>query len=259
MNSTTLQLALREWRRKMAHPVTLAVMGAVAAVLAVIAPFGSDQYLGALARLAYWGAIVAGTFGTGLAVALALGPRVEGRLANWAAVLAQGVVTGLAIIPVVLGLTLLFFPGLPPLPAILGLAGQGVVIAVVVTAVIAVVSTHLADGSKNTAADSAPPLLARLPVDRRGPILSLSAEDHYTRVRTALGEELVLVRLSDAITLAAPTDGVQIHRSHWVARAAVASVRRQGDGAIVRLKDQTELPASRRHIPVLRDAGLLPR
>jgi hypothetical protein len=254
VNATPSHLTLREWRRRMAHPVALSVMGAVAAVLAVIAPFESGRHLGALARLAYWAAIVSGTYGTGLAVALALGPRLEGRVPLWAVVLLQGVATGLAIIPVIFVLTLAFFPGLPPLGALISLAAQGVVIAVVVTAVIAVVSAHLAP--ENTQPRQ-PPLLARLPLERRGAILSLSAEDHYTRVRTTAGEALVLIRLSDAITLAAPIAGVQIHRSHWVAVAAVVSVRRQGDGAVVRLKDETELPASRRNIPALRDAGLL--
>jgi DNA-binding LytR/AlgR family response regulator len=184
---------------------------------------------------------------------------MERRLPLWAAVLLQGVLTGLAITPVVFVLTFLFFPGLPPLPALFSLAAQGVVIAVVVTAVIAVVGAQLAPKSASEAQSAGPPLLARLPLDRRGRIFALSAEDHYTRVRTSLGEVLVLMRLSDAIDLAAPIEGVQIHRSHWVAVAAVVGVRRHGDGAMVRLTDGAELPASRRNIPALRDAGLMTR
>jgi len=250
-----LHLTLREWRRKMAHPITLSVMAAVAVVMAVVGPFDTARFLGPVMRLAYWALVVVGTFGTGLAVALILGPRLEGRMPHWAAILVQGVVTGLAIAPVLFALTATFFPGLPPLRQLLGLAAQGVVIAVVVTAVIAVVSAQLAPAP--TAGQ--PALLARLPVARRGAIWSLSAEDHYTRIRTDRGEALVLIRLSDAITLAAPTPGVQIHRSHWVALSKVASARRQGDGAMITLPDGTELPASRRHIPALRAAGLLPR
>ena len=256
MNATSPHPALREWRRKMAHPVTLSVMAAVAVVMAVVGPFDTGRYLAPVMRLAYWALVVVGTFGTGLAVALILDPRLEGRMPHWVAIVVQGVVTGLAIAPVLFGLTAAFFPGLPPLPALLGLAAQGVVIAVVVTAVIAVVSAQL---QPERPASGQPALLARLPMDRRGAILSLSAEDHYTRIRTTRGEALVLIRLSDAITLAAPTPGVQIHRSHWVALGAVASARRQGDGATVTLTDGSELPASRRHIPALRDAGLLPR
>ncbi len=48
-----------------------------------------------------------------------------------------------------------------------------------------------------------PAILSRLPVDRRGPLVALSAEDHYVRVTTAAGETLVLMRLGDAMREAA--------------------------------------------------------
>ena len=48
-------------------------------------------------------------------------------------------------------------------------------------------------------ANSAPRLLTRLPYEKRGTLLSLSALDHYTEVVTTTGKELVLIRLADAI------------------------------------------------------------
>jgi len=69
---------------------------------------------------------------------------------------------------------------------------------------------------------------------------------------------MLLMRLSDAIRETAPTAGLQVHRSHWVARDQIASVKRTGDRAIMTLKTGAEIPASRTYIPALRDAGLLP-
>ncbi|ERM03598.1 hypothetical protein Q644_00945 [Brucella intermedia 229E] len=74
-------------------------------------------------------------------------------------------------------------------------------------------------------ADTPPPLLARLKPGNRGAILRLSAEDHYTRIVTSRGgEELLLLRFSDALNEVGNTSGLQIHRSHWVADRHVAEL-----------------------------------
>ncbi|NJM84282.1 MAG: LytTR family transcriptional regulator [Tabrizicola sp.] len=52
---------------------------------------------------------------------------------------------------------------------------------------------------------------------------------------------------------------MQVHRSHWVAQGAVRAVRRMGDGAVITLGTGQEVPVSRRFIPALRQAGLLPQ
>ena len=88
-------------------------------------------------------------------------------------------------------------------------------------------------------------MLARLKPENRAPILRLSAEDHYTLTVTSRGRELILIRFSDALSELGDTVGTQIHRSHWIARAAFeALVTREGK-LLARLKDGTELPVSR--------------
>lgn len=67
------------------------------------------------------------------------------------------------------------------------------------------------------------------------------------------------MRLGDAIREAAPEPGLQVHRSHWVAIAAVTAARREGDRAVLSLSHGGDIPASRSHIPALKEAGLLPR
>ena len=96
----------------------------------------------------------------------------------------------------------------------------------------------------------------RLPPRLRDAALhAVEAEDHYLRVHTAKGSDLILLRLSDAVTELAGLDGAQTHRSWWVARAAVRGVAR-GDGrATLTVEGGLKVPVSRAHAAALRAAG----
>jgi hypothetical protein len=96
-----------------------------------------------------------------------------------------------------------------------------------------------------------PSLSTRLLPDL-GPIHALKGEDHYVRIFGAAGEQLVLMRLRDAIADLQDDQGLQIHRSWWVSRAAVASVRRIGRTAELTLVDGTLVPVARDMMPRLR-------
>ena len=87
---------------------------------------------------------------------------------------------------------------------------------------------------------------------RDAAILSLSAEDHYVRVRTDRGQALVLINLADAVEALGAEAGVRIHRSHWVAHCAVRGVTRQSGRLGVRLDDNLVLPVSRAGQKLLR-------
>jgi DNA-binding LytR/AlgR family response regulator len=132
--------------------------------------------------------------------------------------------------------------------------------AIVAMTVQALHPDHASDTPDAPAAAPQPPaLLARLTLDKRGPLVSLTATDHYTEVTTTRGRDLILIRLADAIAEAAPTPGLRVHRSHWVARDHIAAVRRRDAGAEVTLSDGRVIPVSRGNLPALREAGLLPR
>lgn len=106
-------------------------------------------------------------------------------------------------------------------------------------------------------AGSAPPrFMDRLPVKLRGgEIFAVEAEDHYLRLHTSKGQDLILMRLSDAVAELEGLEGAQVHRSWWVARAAVADARR-GDGrATLTLKDGAKVPVSRAYAKALRTSG----
>lgn len=89
-------------------------------------------------------------------------------------------------------------------------------------------------------------------------ILALEASDHYVRVQTDLGEALIFARFSDAIEALAALDGVRVHRSFWVRRAAVRKVRPQGKGLMLTLSNGREVPVSQAYKEATRQAGLEP-
>ena len=102
----------------------------------------------------------------------------------------------------------------------------------------------------------APKFLARIPSRLAGAELyAVEAEDHYLRLHTDKGQDLILMRLSDAIDELEGLEGAQTHRSWWVAKSAVTGAER-GDGrAVLTLKDGAEVPVSRGFAKQLRAAG----
>ena len=104
-----------------------------------------------------------------------------------------------------------------------------------------------------TAAVSA--LLARLPVHKRGELHHLRMQDHYVEVHTDRGMEMVLLRFRDALREVEEVDGLQVHRSHWVARAAVERVERRDGRVTLLLVNGSTVPVSRSFAPALRARG----
>ena len=97
----------------------------------------------------------------------------------------------------------------------------------------------------------------RLPPRLGRDVLCLQMEDHYVRVHTPEGSALVLMSLSQAMAGLKQVEGVQTHRSWWVARAAIAGVVEDGRKMRLRLAGGLEAPVSRARVGVLRQEGWL--
>lgn len=65
-------------------------------------------------------------------------------------------------------------------------------------------------------------------MEKRALLLVLSVEDHYVRVRTTKGDELILMRLTDAIIETDPVPGVRAHECRKRAQADVAGASDDG-------------------------------
>jgi hypothetical protein len=110
----------------------------------------------------------------------------------------------------------------------------------------------------HAASSGAPPakFLGRLPPKLSGAQLwAVEAEDHYLRLHTSLGQDLILMRLGDAIGELEGIEGARTHRSWWVARAAVRGVERDDGRASITLPDGAQAPVSRAYAKLLRAAG----
>ncbi|TAD85629.1 MAG: LytTR family transcriptional regulator [Sphingomonadales bacterium] len=115
-------------------------------------------------------------------------------------------------------------------------------------------SAPVATAVPATAPPPSNPLFDQLPPELGSDIIALEMEDHYVRVHTALGSALVLMRLRDAMALVGDLEGMQVHRSWWVARGAVEDVLRDGRNVRLRLARGIEAPVARAKLAELRDA-----
>lgn len=90
-----------------------------------------------------------------------------------------------------------------------------------------------------------PGFWAKVPHGLGDDLVSISAELHYIRVRTVLGDALVLYPFGKAVEELDGTSGRQIHRSHWVSFRHVAEVIPRREQADLRLDTGDTLPVSR--------------
>lgn len=261
MSDSRLQSALREMQRHFTDPRVLGGMAIIGLLLGFAGPFGTYELLPLVPRLVYWLAMVVATYGVGFACSV-FGRRLfERRLPRrWPRLLLLGVLSGVPITAAVLVVNLLTFGA--EAFEVIALAELWLNVTLISVGVMVVslfleraMRQDLPTASVAQPTSDSPALLERLPPPQRGPLVSLSVTDHYVDVVTSRGHALVLMRLSDAIRETAPTPGLQIHRSHWVALDAIARAVRADGKLSIELTDGRRLPVSRSYAPAVRQAG----
>ncbi len=224
-------------------------------VLAFAGAFGTGDILRPVPLGLYWVGIVCVTYLSGSLVSALLRPMLAG-LARIPRVVLLGLATGLALTLVIFVInTALFGTFLNSAGEVLRFATPVFGVSFIVTLVLDYAFSQF---TASPAATTGPSLLDRLPYEKRGPLVALSVEDHYVRVRTTKGEDMLLMRLGDAIKETAPTPGLQVHRSHWVALSEVTSAKRDGAKAILTMSHGDAIPVSRANVAAVKEAGLLP-
>lgn len=261
MNNNALHLTLREMRENLSAPRPLAILGLVSLVLGISGPFQTFELLEIVPRLVYWTAICTLTYLAGwLAgsyVLRMIAPRTENIVWH---ILASGCAAGLAVWPVVIIINLVTFGTdngsgsghwLTP--------GSLLIYCILISITLSAVTTLVKSGTQKQtpAMPTTPKIVSRLPLNLRGNLISLSVQDHYVEVTTSNGAGLVHFRLSDAIDDCDGVDGLQIHRSHWVALAGIKSVFRQDGKVVVETIKGNILPVSRTYLPKIKQLGLL--
>lgn len=256
MNWPPLQLALRETQAVYRDRRALAAIALVGLALGLTGPFGTFAALGAPLRVVYWMAIAFATYGAGLFGSTLMARwLIPGRAPLWASVFVMATGAAVPVTLAVLALNLVFFAK-AAFSGWEGLAllGYCFAISLVVIAMIDHVIAPLLNRAPDASARETPRLLARLPHRVRGPLWYMSMADHYVEVHTEKGSALVLMRLADAIAETDGIEGLQIHRSHWVAADAVAGLTRKDGKTFVTLKSGVQLPVSRSYLATTRAA-----
>lgn len=143
-------------------------------------------------------------------------------------------------------------------------------IAVAISLTIGAVIVAITDGSQPSssaaepvqaaALQSAPvalPLLRKAAVTDPSQLVAVQAEDHYLRLHLVDGRNrMILYRLGDALAELDGLDGLQVHRSFWVASAAMAGLQRHGRGWRLRLANGMVVPVGGSHLARVRNLGL---
>jgi hypothetical protein len=221
--------------------------------LAAVGPFGSISAT-PLTRFLYWPGVIVGGGVIGIAVDELAGRRIANAWARWG-------FDSAAMTPFVS--VLVFFASWwafgPPRSAHFGqLLWQVFVISAAVMGVRQMMSrrTRAAEAQPAPAPDADATFRQRLSAKRRAArLIAVEAEDHYLRVHTDAGDELISARFADALGELAGVKGFQVHRSWWAAADAIEDVRwRKGRGELT-LAGGLTAPVSRTYAKDLKAAG----
>jgi hypothetical protein len=251
--------ALREVRRHFSSPRVLGALFGISVILGMAGPFGTGAFMRTGPLVVYWIIIAYTTYAAGSFVAAWSAHYCRAHKLNQTmSILITSLGTGIAAVLIVVLVNWAAL-GLPPTaPGYLGTLTLTTFVTATIIAVLLFFS-GLTDAEQDTPAPAQTPrLLERLPFDKRGALISLSVSDHYVEVTTTRGQDLLLMRLGDAIKDCDGVAGMQVHRSHWIALDQVQAVRRAGDRAIVTMRDGRDIPVSRSYVPAVKDTGLLP-
>jgi hypothetical protein len=248
----------RHWRSAFAGdwPRTLVVVILVGAVLALSGAFHTSE-LPLVGRFAYWLALVLGGAFLG---------RYGGRRLIPSPWWETRPITVVGLMTLLIGLPMTLVAAVgnnwirrgqlglwyvwDVLPACLATTA-------VLTILVFLVQRRAAVETHDAPKGAPPPrFLGRLPAKLAGADLwAIEAQDHYLRLHTSKGDDLILMRLADALVELEGIEGARTHRSWWVARNALVSAERAEGRATLILTGGLKAPVSRAYVKPLREAG----
>lgn len=241
-----LQLALRERRKWI---VLFCIWALVTVICGAVGPFGTFDVLNFPARLGYW-ALLVGVSVIGSQLPLTL----ENQSVTLHIVVWVGFILGLSAL--ILGVNAALFADWWSLRKFLQML-------VYVTLIVFAVHVffwliHFARPVSQTPdVDPQIRFLRRVPISVRGPLVRIEAQDHYLNVITTKGAALILMRMSEAVDELQGTEGIVVHRSHWIAVPQVQAHKREKSRDLLTMSDGTDVPVSRSNRAVVKEAGLI--
>jgi hypothetical protein len=244
---------LTAWARRMGPEAALLV--AAGLVAGVVGPFGSD-IMPAPSRYPYWLTVIIG----GGVIGVLVDEAVARRLAPVPRVLVASILMTPLVTLLVIVVAFLMLGQRTHGSFLLTLVWQVFAISLPLMAVRALLRRPPRVETRTVVEPPLPEAEAafrrRLSAKRRtAGLIAIEAHDHYLRVHTDQGSELITLRMADALAELERAHGYRVHRSWWVAADAIESVRwRKGAGEAV-LAGGLTAPVSRSMAPILREAG----
>lgn len=239
---------------------SLAIVKAIALFLAIINPYGAMSGAPFLLGFALWFLMI--TIGTAAGIATSQWLCRTGEIPPRPVLIGASSLTSTVAVIGLIEVFRLIWQDRVAIPGPQGNFFYVLVISIAVTSVYTLIDGP--EPAKVSSANGAPSgpspierFLKRLPVKfHTAELYAISSEDHYLRVYTSLGEELILMRLSDAARELTGAPGLQVHRSWWVAADAIQDVRKESGRGFLVLKNDTEVPVSRSYRDAVRALGI---
>ncbi|MBC2776237.1 LytTR family DNA-binding domain-containing protein [Parasphingopyxis marina] len=272
---------MMSWRRL---AIEIFIIVAISALLGAIGPFGTSV-LPLPVRLLYWiGVALVGYIFYRPVLAVARWLSEETAIPLW---LALVLAAALASLPLTFVVGFVFsgmrsegFSGLRYNPAIFGDAfpllylqvfGIGIAIQIAMRLLFGDVRAENSEPALPPPAPRTPldinelafagrpdaAFFRRLPPELGNHLVCLEMQDHYVKAHTLKGSTMLLMRLKDAIAELGGLEGMQVHRSWWVARSEVRAIRREGRNIRLELANGILAPVSRNRQEALKREGWL--
>ena len=191
MNGHHWQLALREWVEHLNQRTVFIILFGVALVLGVSGPFGTSETIQLLPRLLYWAGSCIATYGIGSYAAFFFAQQVYPHQTG--ARHATAILFGTLAITIFLFIFNGLFSMRLPETALdmLTLFAQTGLIVATVNGVLAFYNNN----KKSLQPRETVRILQRLPIEKRGELISMTVMDHCVEVTTTRGKNLILMRL----------------------------------------------------------------
>lgn len=262
VNGSRVQFTTHELIGYYRHRLVVSSIAILWLGLLFLKPFPALGLLPLANQVVFWGIVMPGAFGVFLLTLLMLGryrPVARSWVAHFTAALACAIVS-------------------PPLGTWLGLepSADPVKLQLIILA-FSMVCSMLAEFLTTTFL--MPGYIARLPAQPARPSVPplakadaaasqvmllgkpfaltdlrlVSAEEHYVRIQTVDGRQLLRGRISDIEAQLPDALGLRVHRSHWVAASAVHTLNRSREGWVLELTDGTQVPVARPRRDAVRD------
>lgn len=242
-----MSFTLRE-NRTLSTLVAVWVLGTALATLA--GPFGTLDALPLMSRFAYWACVVAlSVFGNQVVSVLSQGRSNRFKYLMW---------IGFIIVTtsVIYLLNSHLFENWYGLAKYFYLFGVVTAIVLIVHGAFALIHSLRPEAAASSPENPSATFLLRIPLAQRGALIRIEAQDHYLNVITTKGSSLILLRLGEAVQELDQAQGMQVHRSHWVALSAVKKYHRKDGRDLLLMADGQDVPISRSFRDAARAAGL---